>query len=223
MSPSAIQSRRQSSAATLTGLGVALLLPMLSNLALSHVLGVAPSSALILTGVVMHWITFALLLVIVLRWEREPLQSIGWRSPRWFTLPFGIAAGVLIVIASGFVTQALQLKSDTQFVTFLQSLPLALRVVLVVTAGVFEETLFRGYALERLSPYVGGRWVAAAITLGLFTLAHASAVGTAHLPPILIVGGFVTLLYLWRRDLLLNMVAHSTIDAIGLIVIPAMR
>ena len=63
-------------------------------------------------------------------------------------------------------------------------------MVAVITAGVFEETAFRGYALERLAPYVGG---------------------------------LVTLLYLWRRDLLLNMIAHSTIDAIGLIVVPALR
>ena len=96
-------------------------------------------------------------------------------------------------------------------------------MVAVITAGVFEETAFRGYALERLAPYVGGRWAAATLTLVLFALAHASAVGTAHLPPILIVGGLVTLLYLWRRDLLLNMIAHSTIDAIGLIVVPALR
>jgi uncharacterized protein len=96
------------------------------------------------------------------------------------------------------------------------------RVLLVITAGVYEETLYRGYALERLSRYFGGKWIAAAITLALFTVAHASAVGAAQLAPIMIVAALVTLLYLWRRDLLLNMVAHSTIDAIGLLVIPAL-
>lgn len=195
---------------------------MLTNLAVSRVLGDAPSRALIITGIVIHWITLALLLAIVLRWEREPLESIGWRSPRWSTLLFGVAAGIIIIVVSGFLTRALRLESDVRFATYLQSLPLVVRVVLVITAGVFEETLFRGYAIERLATYVGGRWIAAAITLGLFSLAHASAVGAAHLWPILIVSTFVTLLYMWRRDLPLNMVAHSTIDAIGLIVVPAM-
>jgi len=63
--------------------------------------------------------------------------------------------------------------------------------------------------------------VAAGLTLVLFTLAHASAVGAAQLAPIVLIAAFVTLLYLWRRDLLLNMVAHTTIDSIGLLVVPA--
>jgi uncharacterized protein len=209
-------------AATLVGLGVALFFPLLTNLVVTQLLGLTPSRALIATGLVIHWATFALLLVIVLRWEREPLQSIGWRSPRWSTLLLGVVAGVIIAIVSGFLSQRLRLRSDTRFLALLQSLPLVVRVLLVITAGVYEETLYRGYALERLSRYFGGKWIAAAITLALFTVAHASAVGAAQLAPIMIVAALVTLLYLWRRDLLLNMVAHSTIDAIGLLVIPAL-
>ena len=221
MTRDAVLCRRRPPAATFVGLGVALLLPLLTNLVVTYVLGVTPSRALITVGLATHWVVFALLLVIVMRWEREPLESIGWRSPRWFTLPLGIAAGVAIAVVSGFVSQRLGLKSDTHFLAFLQSLPLVVRVALVITAGVFEETLYRGYGIERLSKYFGGKWVAAALTLVLFTLAHASAVGAAQLAPIVLVSGLVTLLYLWRRDLLLNMVVHATIDAIGLLVVPA--
>jgi membrane protease YdiL (CAAX protease family) len=212
---------RRPPTATYVGLGVALLLPLLTNLIVAYLLGATPSRALVAVGLAIHWATFALLLVIVMLWEREPLASIGWRSPRWFTLPLGIVVGVAIAIVSGFVSKRLGLKSDTHFVAFLQSLPLVLRVALVITAGVFEETLYRGYGLERLAKYFGGKWVAAALTLVLFTFAHVSAVGVAQLAPIVIVSALVTLLYLWRRDLLLNMVAHATIDAIGLLVVPA--
>jgi membrane protease YdiL (CAAX protease family) len=52
-------------------------------------------------------------------------------------------------------------------------------LLLVVTAGVFEETLYRGYALERLSSLWGSQWLAATATLALFTLMHAPAVGWA--------------------------------------------
>ena len=211
MTRDALLPRRRPPVATFVGLGVALLLPLLTNLVVTHVLGAVPSRALIAVGLADHWAMFALLLVIVMRWEREPLESIGWRPPRWFTLPLGIAAGVAIAVVSGFVSQRLGLKSDTHFLAFLQSLPLVVRVALVITAGVFEETLYRGYGIERLSKYFGGKWVAAALTLVLFTLAHASAVGAAQLAPIVLVSGLVTLLYLWRRDLLLNMVVHATI------------
>jgi membrane protease YdiL (CAAX protease family) len=223
MVSSPLLKRQAAPAATLVGLGVALFVPLLTNLVVTRVLGLTPSGALIAAGLVIHWATFALLLVIVLRWEREPLQSMGWRSPRWSTLPFGIVAGLLIAMVSGLVSQGLRLRADTHFLAFLQSLPVMVRVLLVITAGVFEETMYRGYGIERLSKYFGGKWVAAAITLALFTYAHASAVGAAQLAPIVVVGGLVTLLYLWRRDLLLNMVAHATIDALGLLVIPALR
>lgn len=221
MTRDALLYRRGPRAATFVGLGVALLLPLLTNLVVTYVLGATPSRALITVGLANHWAMFALLLVIVMRWERQPLESIGWRPPRWSALPLGIVAGVTIAIVSGFVSQRLGLKSDTHFLAFLQSLPLVVRVALVITAGVFEETLYRGYGIERLSKYFGGKWVAAALTLVLFTFAHAPAVGAAQLAPIVLVSGLVTLLYLWRRDLLLNMVAHATIDAIGLLVVPA--
>lgn len=221
MTPEALLLRRRPPAATVVGLGVALLLPLLTNFVVTYVFGVTPNRTLVAVGLADHWAMFALLLVIVMRWEREPLQSIGWRSLRWYTLPLGVVAGVAIAIVSGFVSKRLGLRSDTHFLAFLQSLPLAVRVALVITAGVFEETLYRGYGIERLSKYFGGKWVAAALTLVLFTLAHASAVGVAQLAPIVLISGLVTLLYLWRRDLLLNMVAHATIDAIGLLVVPA--
>jgi membrane protease YdiL (CAAX protease family) len=89
-----------------------------------------------------------------------------------------------------------------------------------LTAGVFEETLYRGYALERLTMIWGSKWAAAVVTVALFTLAHLPVVGIAHLLPVGIVSVFVTLLYLWRRDLILNMAAHATIDAIGLLLAP---
>jgi membrane protease YdiL (CAAX protease family) len=207
--------------ATLVGLGIALLLPLLTNSLLTHVLGPTLSPTLVIAGLVIHWITLALLLIIVIRWERAPLRSIGWRSPRWWTLLFGVVAGVSIAVVSGVVSHLLGLKSDTHFLPFLQSLPVVERVALVITAGVFEETLYRGYGIERLAQYFGGKWVAAALTLVLFTFAHAPVFGAAQLAPILIVSALVTLLYLWRRDLLLNMVTHSTIDALGLLVVPA--
>jgi uncharacterized protein len=213
--------RQRPAAATFVGLGAALLLPLLTNSVVTRVLGQTPSRTLVIAGLVIHWMTFALLLIIVVRWEREPLQSIGWRAPRWSTLPFGIVVGVTIAVVSAVLSQLLGLKPDTHYLAFLQSLPFVERVALVITAGVFEETLYRGYAIERLSKYFWGKWVAAALTLTLFTLAHAPAFGTGQLASIMIVSGFVTLLYLWRRDLLLNMVTHATIDAIGLLVIPA--
>ena len=67
------------------------------------------------------------------------------------------------------------------------------------------------------------KWAAAAITVALFTLAHIPAVGLAHLLPVFIVSVLITLLYLWRRDLMVNIVAHTTIDGVALLLIPVLR
>ncbi len=208
------------SLATGAGLSVALLIPFLGLAAGRVGLGAEPSGARIASGLILHWLNLAALIAIVVFWERQPLASIGLRPIRWWTIPAGVLAGVASLLLTGIVVSTLGLKSDTHFATYLQSLPLITRLLLVVTAGVFEETLFRGYAIERLTMLWGSKWAPGAVTLTLFTLGHIPAVGIGGLLPVFIVSIFVTLLYLWRRDLILNMIAHVTIDAVGLLIVP---
>ena len=70
--------------------------------------------------------------------------------------------------------------------------------------------------IERLREITGSRWLAATVSCLAFTLAHLNYWGWAHL----LVAGFggviLTGLYLVRRDLGCNMVAHLATDAIGL-------
>jgi uncharacterized protein len=213
-------SRGNWSLATGAGLFVALVIPFVTLAAGRVGFGVEQSGVRVASGLVLHWLTFAALIAIVVSWERQPLASIGLRPMRWWTIPAGVLAGVASVFLTGVLVSSLGLSSDTQFATYLQSLPFITRLLLVVTAGVFEETLYRGYAIERLTMLWGSKWAAGAVTLIFFTLAHIPAVGIAGLLPVCIVSVFVTLLYLWRRDLILNMIAHATVDAIGLLLAP---
>lgn len=172
-------------------------------------------------GIVFHWVIFAAIIAWVLLRERRELASIGLRPPRWWTLPAGLISGAVILGLSGGLIALLHLSGDTTFAGYLLSQPWPIRLLLVVTAGVFEETAYRGYALERLTPVLGSRWLAGAVTVLCFAFAHIPAVGFDHILPVLIVSIFVTLLYLWRRDLVLNMIAHATVDAISLLIVPA--
>ena len=68
-----------------------------------------------------------------------------------------------------------------------------------------------------MATLLGNKWLAGGSTVILFTAAHLPAVGMAHILPVSIISVLVTLLYLWRRDLVLNIVAHATIDTLGLL------
>lgn len=215
-----LASRQALSSATLLGLFLALVAPALPSFVDPIFFGTALTSARIAWGIVVHWVNLAALIAVVMLLERRKLASIGLRPLHWSTIPLGLLAGLVILPASSSLAEAVGASSDTHFVAFLQSLPFATRLLLVVTAGVFEETLYRGYAFERLASAFNSKWVAGAITVALFTLAHIPAVGLAHLLPVFIVSMFVTLLYLWRRDLVVNVVAHATIDGLGLLLAP---
>jgi uncharacterized protein len=208
------------SLATSCGLVLALLVPLLPLVLNSDYRGAVPTHAQIVWGLLIHWINLFALLAVLLVWERRGLASIGIRPFRWSVLGLGLLAGFVITVLSNLLVQALHLKADAQFAQNLLALPWGLRVLLVLTAGVFEETLFRGYGIERLTALLGNRWWAAAITWGVFVTGHVPAVGWAYLPPIAIVSALITLLYLWKKDLVLNMTAHSTIDGIGLLLAP---
>jgi membrane protease YdiL (CAAX protease family) len=90
--------------------------------------------------------------------------------------------------------------------------------VVGVTGGAIEETLYRGYAIERLATITGRRWLGGAISAVAFGLAHVPGWGigfalAADLP----FGIVMTLFYLWRRDLVANILAHSTVLVVSLL------
>lgn len=173
-------------------------------------------------GLLVHWLIFATIVAWVVLIEHRNLASIGVRPIRWWIVPLGVVAGTVILGISGVLIGVLHLSSGSRLASYLLSLPLPTRVMLVITAGVWEETAYRGYALERLASILGSKWLAGGITVLCFVFAHIPAVGLNHILPVLIVSILVTLLYLWRRDLVLNMVAHATIDAISILVVPAL-
>jgi len=209
---------------TAAGLCIALVVPVLPALA-GWLLEreAAFSTERIGWGLFVHWLIFATIVAWVIFVEHRNLASIGVRPIRWWTVPLGLVAGAVILGVSGILIGVLRLSSGSQLAAYLLSLPLPTRVMLVITAGVWEETAYRGYALERLASLLGSKWLAGGITVLCFVCAHIPVVGLNHILPVLVVSIIVTLLYLWRRDLVLNMVAHATIDAISILVVPAVR
>jgi membrane protease YdiL (CAAX protease family) len=82
-----------------------------------------------------------------------------------------------------------------------------------VRAAVAEEVLFRGYAMERIEELTGSRAVATILSLAVFTLDHVSSWGWSHELVVAVGGLAFSLLYLWRRNLWVNIIAHFIVDA----------
>jgi membrane protease YdiL (CAAX protease family) len=165
------------------------------------------------------WLMGGLLVAYVLFVERRPLRSIGLIKPDWKSLAWGVGAAAVTVAGGAFiylvVVPALGLPAPQQQMGEVRALPLWLRIQLVMRAAVFEEICYRGFAIERIAELSRRRWLAALAALVLFTLAHLGYWGWTHL----LVAGYgglvLTALYLLRRDLISNMIAHGLTDSMG--------
>ena len=167
----------------------------------------------------------AIVVWVVLSVEHRPLSSIGLRRPTGIT----VLSGVLVAAATLYVlpvvtrplVDALRVRDLDARTAGLAALPVWFRVFLGVTSGAVEETLYRGYAIERLAAIAGRRWIGAAVATLAFALAHVPYWGArfslaADLP----FGIVMTLLYLWRRDLAANAIAHGAALVVSLLSLP---
>lgn len=165
----------------------------------------------------MFWAMAASVLLYVLIVERRPLSSIGFKRLTWWSLVYAVGASIAgFLLVQGivqFVFPLLHLSFNTKAMQRITNLPYWFRFVSVLRAGICEELLFRGYGLSRLEELTGNKYVASAVTLGLFVYAHLAYWGWAQ---VFIAGGaglVVTILFLWRRDLGSNMISHWLTDA----------
>jgi membrane protease YdiL (CAAX protease family) len=170
---------------------------------------------------VIFWLVTLLIWAYVLGFEKRPLASIGLVRVGWKDVLIGLATGAVTV--AGFAVLYLYLfpalqTADAGAMNEVQSYPMWLQMAICARAGVFEETLYRGFAIERMTELLRVRWLAALIALIVFTWRHIGTWGYLHL----IVAGFgglmLTALYLWRRNLVSNMIAHFVMDAVGFLI-----
>jgi membrane protease YdiL (CAAX protease family) len=103
--------------------------------------------------------------------------------------------------------------SEHDQINSLSAIPYWLNVLIVVRAAVSEEIFFRGYTLGRLQEVSGSRAIAAVVSCSVFTWDHVGFWGWHHVFIAGPAGIVLTMLYLWRRNLLVNIIAHFIVDA----------
>ena len=160
------------------------------------------------------WVSAITLLLIIRRGERLPLTSIGLGTSRWWkSILWGLVIAVASAAAGGVLTALTGYGHGPGSAAF-EKLPLWLITLIVLRAGVVEELFYRGFAIERLQA-VGLKpaW-AAGIPLVIFALGHWTG-GAANILIALVLGAILSAFYLWRRDLVANMIGHGTVDFIA--------
>jgi membrane protease YdiL (CAAX protease family) len=157
------------------------------------------------------WLSAFTLLLLVVRGERLPLTSIGIGTSKWWK---SILWGFVVAVACGAiggVIAAMTHYGGGSVAAAFAKLPVWLLTLIVVRAGVVEELFYRGYAIERLQALGLNRYVAAVIPLIIFSFAHWTG-GWANIVIALALGGILAVFYLWRRDLIGNMIGHFLVD-----------
>lgn len=172
---------------------------------------------------VWKWVPALSLVGFVRYVEDKPLASIGWHrsSLRQFTIRTVVS--VIALLGANIVAEPLWsrlgdsndelLEGLGSFATF--SLPEQLFIAL--TAGVTEEIMYRGYAMERLTELTDSSLVAGIISGTVFTSVHLrselwsrSATLRMTQPTALL-----TACYLRFRALPVVIAAHALNDAVG--------
>lgn len=175
-----------------------------------------PEPVLTLVGLGLVWLVTVLLVVIVKFGEKKPLGSIGFQSISVKEALLAVGLGIVLSLAVPVLTLlASQLLpatgSDIEQVTATTAWWLLLLSIL--TAGVTEEVIFRGYLIERVTVISGKTALAVIVSVIAFVLPHIFSWNLAHVVGVVLpLGILLGLLYLWKRNLVFNIIVHIVID-----------
>lgn len=169
-----------------------------------------------------------LLLLLIMLWiyfvEKRTIASIGWKKLTVKTILAGIGIALVLFIIFGIsnvLIQKLGLELNKDVAELIASQSMPFLILIALRAGVVEEVLFRAYAYERIYELTKSKFVAGFVPLIIFVLAHLSW-GVGHLLFVFIAGGLFTILYISKRNLALNIIAHFTVDVLALVALPLM-
>jgi|SRR5689334_4109807 uncharacterized protein len=157
------------------------------------------------------WMCVIALLFVIWRGEHLSLRSVGIGTADWRkSLVWSLLIALICFLVGGILVTITHYGHGEGFEAF-GKLPVWLVSLICLRAGIAEELFFRGYAIERLESFGLNRYWAAAIPLTVFAVGHWTG-GWANIVIAFALGGVLAVFYLWRRDLVANMIAHFLVD-----------
>ncbi|HTW37001.1 MAG TPA: CPBP family intramembrane glutamic endopeptidase [Steroidobacteraceae bacterium] len=175
---------------------------------------------LYLFGIAEEWLMFAVILAGL--WHaRTPLSRVigeRWHSRRELLRDIGIAAAFWVAAIASLSLLRWLLGATHVGTTVLALLPrgaleIALWIGVSASAGICEETVFRGYLQRQLMVMTGSRPAGMLLAAAAFGLAHLYQ-GWRMATVIGAYGLMLGLLAYWRRTVRPGMIAHAWQDAL---------
>lgn len=168
-----------------------------------------------LSGDPWKWLGVVLLLVVVFGVERLGWASVLIRRPSKRDLEWVLYAFGAFMVWS-WVLGMLAPQEDNEGIATVTSLGVGGVIVLIISAAVTEEIVYRGFIAERLGALFGprpwARWVGAALSLAIFVLPHLTFFGPSWLAHQLPGTLAVAAIALLRRNLVAAMLLHLLIN-----------
>jgi len=185
-----------------------------------HLFGnIPPHIAGYLLVIVVEWFIFAFIW-FGLRVQGVPFASLfGEMSTNFRKVLRDVGIAIVYLFVANFVLGVLGfLLHVTQNQAVKQLLPhtpaeIAIYLIVCITAGICEETIFRGYLQRQFGAYTKSAAAGALIQGILFGLAHAYQ-GWKMIVIIAVYGCMFGALVLWRRSLSPGIVGHFLQDSI---------
>jgi membrane protease YdiL (CAAX protease family) len=176
---------------------------------------------LYLTTMIWEWILTAYVLIGVRRYG-TPLEEVTgarWKSFLEFARDVGIAAAFwcAALMVLGATAVALHFRGSKESVSFLAPEGLAQTVVWIlvcVTAGFCEETIFRGYLQKQFIAWTGNAASGVVISAAVFGACHVYQ-GAKAAVVITVYGLLFGILALWRKSMRPGMMTHAWHDTVG--------
>ena len=172
-------------------------------------------------GLVLQWIVVIFLLLIIFFWEKKSLNSIGIKKITKMDVIWGFVVLIIQVLSNVVIERLvilLHLVSQSSETVHVLMLPYSLKIFLVLTAGITEEIIFRGYLIERINLLSGRLVFSAIISYFVFVIFHIPFWGFGGAIQMAVWTIPITILYVRRRNLTTCIFVHLLYD--GAILVP---
>jgi membrane protease YdiL (CAAX protease family) len=203
-------------------IGIIISIPI--NFLINILLGWDPTiinnHVMFITGLIFQWVIILILFLIIFFWENNSFSSIGIKKIEKKDLIWGFFVFIIQIITlftSEKLVNYLNLTSQGIETTNILMLPTLTIIFLIITAGITEEIIFRGYLIERLNLLSNSLIMSAIVSYVLFILFHIPFWGIGGAIQISIWAIPITVLYIRRRNLTTCIIIHLIYDSTILI------